>query len=69
MEKFVGTIASALCATAATASASVGDNIVTYITLLIGIAITLTNAGIEIYRKIRDRDADLQKGDKKKNEK
>lgn len=68
MNKFFGTITSAICTATAATTAATGDNITAFVTLLIGIAITATNAGIEIYRKIRDRDADI-KGDKKDNEK
>lgn len=41
-----------------------GENIMAWVMLIINIATLATNAGISIYRKIRDRDKDLENKDK-----
>ena len=52
-----------------TASASIfasfnGENVMAWVMLIINVATLVTNAAISIYRKIRDRDKDLENHDK-----
>lgn len=56
------TIASAACSALAVTSAAQTDNpVIMWVTILVNAAMLIANAGIEIYRKIRDRDKDLKK--------
>ena len=41
------------------------DNIMAWVMLVINVATLLTNCGISIYRKIRDRDKDLKENERK----
>ena len=68
MKNFMFTIGSGVCAVSGTASAAAtGDKIFTIVTIITSCAILIANCAIEIYRKWRDRDKDLEK-DKQKNE-
>lgn len=41
------------------------ENVMAWVMLAINVATLLTNCGISIYRKIRDRDKDLEQKDRK----
>lgn len=61
-----GTMASAILTTASTATAfESGDPRIVGVTIAINAAILIANAAVEIYRKFRDRDKDLQNEKKK----
>lgn len=65
---FEHTVLSATAGTAATVSATkTGSEILTYVTLGITIASTLSNFLLDLYRKWRDRDEDKKEKDKKEN--
>ena len=53
-------IVSGTAATASIVSSFSGENIMAWVFLAINIATLVTNAAISIYRKIRDRDKDLE---------
>ena len=56
-----GTMASAILTTASAATAvESGDPRIVGVTIAINAAILIANAAVEIYRKFRDRDKDLQ---------
>lgn len=58
---YLHTILSATSGATATASAAIsGDKVLTYATLFIAVATTLSNFALETYRKWRDRDSDLK---------
>ena len=60
-------IVSGTAATASIVALFSGENIMAWVFLAINIATLVTNAAISIYRKIRDRDKDLEdKEDTKK---
>lgn len=64
---------SAIMTAASTATATtLGSEIITWVTLGINVAVLISNALLDIYRKWRDRDSDKKKkteeGDEKKNE-
>ena len=59
---YLHTVLSATSGATATASAAIsGDKVLTYATLFIAVATTLSNFALETYRKWRDRDSDLKK--------
>lgn len=64
---YMHTVLSATSGATATASAAIsGDKVLTYATLFIAVATTLSNFALETYRKWRDRDIDLKKDDNNK---
>lgn len=67
MGDFVGTAGSAVClltsAATATTEAAAGNGVMALVTVAINAALLIANAAIEIYRKFRDRDKDLQAQD------
>lgn len=65
---YLHTVLSAASGATATASAAIsGDKVLTYVTLFIAVATTLSNFALETYRKWRDRDSDLKKDKNKEN--
>lgn len=63
---YLHTVLSATSGATATASAAIsGDKVLTYATLFIAVATTLSNFALETYRKWRDRDSDLKKDENK----
>ena len=59
---YLHTVLSATSGATATASAAIsGDKVLTYATLFIAVATTISNFALETYRKWRDRDSDLKK--------
>ena len=65
---YLHTFLSATSGATATASAAIsGDKVLTYVTLFIAVATTISNFALETYRKWRDRDSDLKKDENKEN--
>lgn len=63
---YLHTFLSATSGATATASAAIsGDKVLTYATLFIAVATTISNFALETYRKWRDRDSDLKKDENK----
>lgn len=66
---YLHTVLSATSGATATASAAIsGDKVLTYATLFIAVATTISNFALETYRKWRDRDSDLKKENKEYND-
>lgn len=63
--QFKATLVSAIATGTSLAATFNGDNVVAVVTCIVNVAVLLTTAIIDIYRKWRDRDKDLKKdGDK-----
>lgn len=63
---YLHTFLSATSGATATASAAIsGDKLLTYTTLFIAVATTISNFALETYRKWRDRDSDQKKDENK----